>query len=169
MDHTRGRALFTAAVAGGHPLAHAHSLFFGWCGQAQNYEAAFKLFSDIAAAGGDSWAVSEAARLLGDALLGGKGVARDDVAGYKWSLRAAARGNSSAQGVVSQCLFRGVGVEKDALQGFKWAMKAAEDGYRCGPRRRTGTPAPAPGCTPSRPPARVAVPSQPWRTSHRCS
>lgn len=63
-----------------------------------------------------------------DALMKGKDVPQDSMAGVRFLLRAAAKGHAQAQAQLGACYATGVGLVQDDRQAFRWSMAAAEQG-----------------------------------------
>ena len=66
---------------------------------------------------------------VGDWLIRGKGIDKDEAAGNNWFQRAADRGNRDAQYGLGISLMRGRGIAKSDSLGFTWVKKAAEQGH----------------------------------------
>jgi TPR repeat protein len=65
---------------------------------------------------------------LGNVLLCGRGVPRDEVEAVRWLLKAAEQGDAAAQEQLGQCLCAGQGVEKAESEGVRWYREAASRG-----------------------------------------
>ena len=74
----------------------------------------------------------EAAYSLGTLYLSGRGVTRDDKAGFTWVLKAAEKGFAPAQSAVGYCYEGGRGITQNYYEAAQWYRKAADQGDRSG-------------------------------------
>ena len=65
----------------------------------------------------------------GKRLYRGKGMTDGDIQAFGLFLRAAERGHSEAQYLLSTCYLYGHGIEKDVVQSLEWHQKSAESGF----------------------------------------
>lgn len=82
---------------------------------------AIEMFAEAAEAG-DALSQFE----LGEALLRGEGVERDEALAVQWLRKAAASGHALAAHSLAECLEEGIGGARDADEAARWFSKAAE-------------------------------------------
>lgn len=75
---------------------------------------------------------TQAYMLLGDCLIKGKGIAKDEKKGCKYLTIAAKRGDDNAQALLGYCYKKGIGVAIDKNEAFKWFEKSAKQGNAMG-------------------------------------
>ncbi len=78
------------------------------------------------------YGLAEAQVRLGQMLLDGVGVARDDAAAVTWFLRAANKGSSEAMNMAGRCHENGWGVAQDLATAAAWYRSSADAGYDWG-------------------------------------
>ncbi|KAF9134824.1 hypothetical protein BGW39_005734 [Mortierella sp. 14UC] len=66
---------------------------------------------------------------IGDMYRMGNGVPRDYVKAKDWCLRAAEKGDATAQHMIGELYYRGDGVPQDYSAAMDWFLKAANQGY----------------------------------------
>ena len=69
---------------------------------------------------------------LGEMLMEGRGIARDDAQAVEWYRRAAEQGNAFGQFNLGLMLMEGRGIARDDAQAVQWFRRAAEQGYAFG-------------------------------------
>ncbi len=74
---------------------------------------------------------ADAQALLGQVLLDGNGIAKDEAAGFAWFNRAAAKGHLMALNMVGRCYDLGWGVAIDKARAADCYRVAAERGLDC--------------------------------------
>lgn len=65
---------------------------------------------------------------LGVSYLGGRGVARDAEAAFRWFNKAADQGNATAEAHVGICYATGAGVTANGPEAIRWLTRSAEKG-----------------------------------------
>lgn len=75
---------------------------------------------------------TKAYMLLGDCLIKGNGIAKDEKKGCKYLTIAAKRGDDNAQALLGYCYKKGIGVAIDKNEAFKWFEKSAKQGNAMG-------------------------------------
>jgi TPR repeat protein len=69
---------------------------------------------------------------LGQMLLDGLGVARDEAAGLGWFLSAARKGSPAAMNMAGRCYENGWGAAPDLAEAAAWYLRSAEAGHDWG-------------------------------------
>ena len=72
---------------------------------------------------------SQAQCRLGDAYLGGCGVAKNLPEAVQWYRKAAEQGHAAAQYNLSVCYYKGQGVNLNPAEATQWLTKSAKQGY----------------------------------------
>ena len=65
---------------------------------------------------------------LGNSLLKGHGIAKNEAAAVKWYSKSANQNNAEALNSLGHCYFNGWGVQKNVNVAFEWYKKSAEQG-----------------------------------------
>ncbi len=94
---------------------------------AEDFEAAFREWSPLAAQGHD-----EAQNMLGFMYRWGQGVEQDFAKAREWYQRSANQGNARAQNNLGLVYRYGLGISKDYEKAFYWFLRAAEQGNAAG-------------------------------------